>query len=75
MGMMAAPTTLITAEELAEIPDDGYQYELIEGVVRRRPFASFRASSLAARIITSIGTYAVHHRLGEMTGANPRARS
>jgi Uma2 family endonuclease len=29
--------TLMTAEELAALPDDGYQYELVRGELRRTP--------------------------------------
>jgi Uma2 family endonuclease len=29
--------TLMTAEELAALPDDGFQYELVRGELRRMP--------------------------------------
>ena len=68
--MTTVTTTLMSAEDLAEIPDDGYQYELIEGVVRRMAPASFEPSSLAMRAGARLVTYADAHRLGEVTGAD-----
>ncbi len=68
--MATATTTLVTAEELAEIPDDGYQYELIEGVMRRMAPASFRPSNLATRVAARLVAYAEAHGLGEVTGAD-----
>jgi Uma2 family endonuclease len=34
---MSATMTLVTAEELIRMPDDGYRYELIKGEVQRMP--------------------------------------
>ena len=35
---MSENTQLVTAEELARLPDDGYRYELVEGrLVRMSP--------------------------------------
>ena len=33
--------TRLTAEDLWKQPDDGYRYELVEGVIRRMPPAGF----------------------------------
>lgn len=68
--MSIATVSKVTAEELEAIPDDGFQYELIEGVVRRMAPASFRPSNLAVRVTIRIGAYAEAHRLGEITGAD-----
>ena len=43
--MATTATALMTAEELARIPDDGYHYELVRGVLRKMSPASFRPSS------------------------------
>ncbi len=68
--MATAANKLMTAEELERVPDDGYQYELIEGVVHRMAPASFEPSSLAARVLTRIGSYVEEGGLGEVTGAD-----
>ena len=65
-----ATSGLMTAEELELLPDDGYQYELVKGVLRRMAPASFKPSNTAARILIRIGTHAEEHGLGEVTGAD-----
>ncbi|MGH2531930.1 MAG: Uma2 family endonuclease [Thermomicrobiales bacterium] len=42
-----AMTQLMTAKDLAQLPDDGYQYELIRGELIRMPPASSRHSARA----------------------------
>jgi Uma2 family endonuclease len=68
--MATAATGLMTAEELALLPDDGYQYELVRGVLRRMSPASFRPSNITARLTVRIGSYVEEHGLGEVTGAD-----
>ena len=67
---MATTMRPMTAEELALIPDDGDQYELVGGVLTRMAPASFRPSNIAARITVRIGAYAEAHGLGEVTVAD-----
>ena len=31
-------TTLVTADELLRMPDDGYRHELVAGEIKRMPF-------------------------------------
>ena len=70
-GLMATiATKLMTAEELELLPDDGYQYELVKGVLRRMAPASFRPSNIAARIVARLVAYSDEHGLGEVTGAD-----
>ena len=68
--MATTATELMTAEDLARLPDDGCQYELVKGVLRRMAPASFRPSNVAMRIAIEIGAYAKEHGLGELTGAD-----
>ncbi len=68
--MATTATALMTAEDLAKIPDDGYQYELVRGVLRKMSPTSFRPSNIAARLIVRIGTFVEDHNLGEVTGAD-----
>ena len=60
----------MTAEELERLEDDGYRYELIEGVLHRMSPASFRPSNIAARITARIVVFADEHGLGEVASAD-----
>ena len=47
---MSEITPLVTAEELARLPDDGYRYELVEGrLIRMRP-VSFEHGRVVMRL-------------------------
>lgn len=37
---MSATPSLITAEELLALPDEGFRYELVKGELERKPFAT-----------------------------------
>ena len=68
--MATTANKLVTAEELKLLPDDGHQYELVEGVVHRMAPASFAPSNFAARLLIRIGNYVEERGLGEVTGAD-----
>jgi Uma2 family endonuclease len=68
--MATAATELVTAEELALLPEDGWRYELVRGELRRMAPASFRPSNIAMRIGIRLGAFAEAHGLGELTGAD-----
>ena len=60
----------LTSEALLTVPDDGYQYELVEGrLVRMTPSAG-GDSARAARLVIALGAYVQQHGLGEITGAD-----
>lgn len=61
---------LLTAEELMELEDDGYQYELDEGRLIRMPPAGPLASIVAATILTLLNEFARRHHLGVVGGAD-----
>ena len=42
----SAQHTLLTAEELLKMPDDGYRYELVKGVLRKMPPAGFEHGTI-----------------------------
>jgi Uma2 family endonuclease len=60
----------MTVEELEAWPDDGWQYELVRGVLVRMPFSGFEASCIGARLLTRMGAFVEDHELGEVTGAD-----
>ncbi len=68
--MATTAKRLVTAEELELFPDDGYQYELVEGVVQRMAPASFEPSNIAARVLARIVNHVEEHDQGEVTGAD-----
>ncbi len=61
--------TLITAEDLWKLPDDGYRYELVKGVIRRTPATGFRHGVLLAKIGSFLEEHINMHNLGSVCGA------
>jgi Uma2 family endonuclease len=55
---MTTRTTLMTAEELLQMPDDGFRYELVRGELRKMPPAGhvhgWIAASLAGPLIVHV---------------------
>jgi len=58
-------TTLMTADELLRMPDDGYhRYELVRGELRTMSPAGGDHGSVAASIVISLGSYVKAKKLG-----------
>lgn len=55
----------MTAEELLNLPDDGFRYELIRGKLRKRLLAGQNHGKYASNINISLGGYAKANRLGK----------
>jgi len=49
-------------------PDDGWQYELVRGVLVRMPPSGKRATRIARRLSARLGDYVDERGLGEVTG-------
>ena len=62
---MVTTTRLMTAEELLNLPDDGFRYELIRGKLRKRLPAGQNHGKYASNIHISLGGYAKANRLGK----------
>lgn len=60
---------LLTAEELAELPDEGSRVELIEGVLQQIPPAGFDHGLISATIASRLDRYVRDHALGRVVGA------
>ncbi len=58
----------MTVDDLHAIPDDGWTYELVNGVLVRMPLSSFGASSIGARLLARLGSYVEDNGLGMVTG-------
>jgi hypothetical protein len=60
----------MTTEELLALPDDGWQYELVEGRLVRMPPSGLDASTLALRLGGALIAFVEAHNLGRATGAD-----
>jgi Uma2 family endonuclease len=59
-----------TVDELLTLPDDGYIYEVVEGVLVRVVGSGEEAARLALRLGGRLEAYASDHRIGGVTGAD-----
>ncbi len=64
-----AVTRLLTADELAALPDDGYRYDLVRGELRRVAPAGFTHGKIASEIGTRLHQHVREHRLGVVLAA------
>jgi len=60
----------VTVEILLTLPDDGSQYEVVEGVLVRRAGSGFDAMTLAVELGAELRNYVRPRRLGRVTGAD-----
>jgi Uma2 family endonuclease len=55
----------MTAEELMELPDDGFRYELVNGELEKMPPPGFPHGRIAMRLGIYVGQFILEHGLGE----------
>ena len=60
-------TPPMTVDELHAIPDDGWTYELLQGVLARMPLRSFGASNTGSRLLARLSVYVEDNGLGAVT--------
>ncbi|HZS89658.1 MAG TPA: Uma2 family endonuclease [Chloroflexota bacterium] len=60
----------VTVDLLLELPDDGYIYEVVEGVLVRVAGSGFDATTIAVELASELRNYARPRRLGRVTGAD-----
>jgi Uma2 family endonuclease len=65
-----ATTRIATVDDLLAIEDDGYQYELVNGEIRRMSPAGGEASKLALGLGARIWNHVVGRQLGDVFGAD-----
>ncbi len=58
----------MTTDELHALPDDGWTYELVHGVLVRMPLSSFGASNVGMRLAARLSVYVEDNDLGAVTG-------
>jgi len=59
-----------TVDELLTLPDDGYIYEVVEGVLVRMAGSGGKATGLGAEFVGELRAYVRPRRLGRVTGAD-----
>jgi len=59
---------LMTVDELHAMPDDGWAYELVQGVLVRMPLSSPGASNVGYRLGGRLSVYVEDNGLGVVTG-------
>ncbi len=60
----------MTVDDLLTRPDDGWQYEVVEGVLVRMAGSGDLATTIAATIIIVLGAFVRARRLGRVTSSN-----
>ncbi len=63
--MSTTSTALMTAEELMQLPDDGFRYELINGELEKMPPPGSPHARTAFRLSSALGQFIYDHGLGE----------
>ena len=59
-----------TVDDLLSVPDDGRQYEVVEGVLVSMAGSGFEATDIAMRLGSRLRVFADDHGLGAVTGAD-----
>ena len=63
---MATKARLMTAEELLEMPDDGFRYELVRGELVKMPPAGHVHGKRGSRVNYSLSVHVYQNDLGEV---------
>lgn len=63
--MSTTSTALMTAEELMQLPDDGFRYELINGELEKMPPPGHPHGRIALRLSILLGQFILDQGLGE----------
>ena len=66
---MAPTRTLMTADELLRLPDDGQRHELGAGELRTMPLRGAERGALSARLAVLLSQHLHEHQLGRVVAA------
>ena len=66
---MVTTTRSVTEEELLDMPDDGFRYELVRGELRKMPLADHVHGRQAASIGVSLGIHVRENGMGKAYAA------
>jgi Uma2 family endonuclease len=61
-----ASATVMSADELLQLPDDGFRYELVRGELRKTSLSGARHGEVASNISASLGRHVRQNRLGRL---------
>ncbi len=64
---MVSKPRLVTAEELLDMPDDGFRYELVRGELRQMAPSSYNHGRSAARVAKSLINHVDDNNLGSVS--------
>ena len=64
--MSTISTTLMTAEDLLQLPRGYYRAELINGVLKTKPLAGFHHGRITVRLSVPLAQFVWDHELGEV---------
>jgi Uma2 family endonuclease len=67
--IMAIADRLVTADELIDMPDDGFRYELVRGTLRKMTPAGFAHGVAVLKLSVPICMFVEQHGLGTVCGA------
>lgn len=67
---MTTKTQLMTADELMDLPDDGYRYELVRGEVSKRMGTGLEHALISDNCYGNLGNYVKRHNLGRILTAS-----
>jgi Uma2 family endonuclease len=60
----------VTVDILLTVPDDGYGYEVVDGVLVRMAGSGDEATTIAFNLGLALGNFVLPRRLGRLTGAD-----
>jgi len=60
----------MTIAQMQALPDDTWQYELVEGRLVWMPGSGNKASAIAANLVIALGSFIRSRKLGRVTGAD-----
>ena len=63
---MVSKPRLVTAEELLDMPDDGFRYELVRGELRKMAPASYNHGTYAGKVAKSLMVHVDDNNLGNV---------
>ena len=66
---MTVDTRLFTADELLDMPADGWRYELVRGELRKMPFAGVKEGAVSTNMGASLYVFVSAHDLGTVYAA------
>ena len=68
---MTSPGTLLTADDLLRLPDDGRRYELLDGEVKEMAPAAYEHGRVLTKVVIVLGSYVEANDLGEVVAGDP----